>query len=156
MKYPVYATAVLAMLLASPRALCSERYSYSADGSEVNDATTGLVWRRCAEGMRYSGGTCTGTYSNFTHEQALSHAQTQSASGWRLPNVKELASIADRTRSNPAIDTIAFPATPSWGFWTSTPYFYVASSSYAWYVYFYVGNVAYDGRGSDLAVRLVR
>jgi Protein of unknown function (DUF1566) len=91
-------------------------FTVSADGQEVTDTKTGLIWRRCAAGMTASGGTCTGTASAFTHEAALTHASTQATVtgvAWRLPNVKELSSIADKSRSNPAIDTVAFPATPA-------------------------------------------
>jgi len=39
-----------------------------------------------------AGSSCTGTASTYTHEQAPAYAKTQT--GWRLPNVKELASLA--------------------------------------------------------------
>jgi hypothetical protein len=71
-----------------------------------------------------------------------------------LPNVKKLSSITDKTRSNPAIDVTAFPATPSSWFWTSTPY--VGNAAYAWYVYFGDGNVYYFNRNYPLQIRLVR
>jgi Protein of unknown function (DUF1566) len=132
-------------------------FTVSADGQAVTDAKTGLIWRRCAEGMTASGGTCTGTASTFTHEAALTRASTQATAtgmAWRLSNVKELSSIADKSRINPAIDTVAFPATPASLFWSSSPY--VGNASYAWYVYFYDGYVYGDVRVSSGYVRLVR
>jgi hypothetical protein len=132
-------------------------FTVSADGQEVTDTKTGLIWRRCAEGMTASGGTCTGTASAFTHEAALTRASTQATStgvAWRLPNVKELSSIADKSRSNPAIDTVAFPATPANWFWSSSPY--VGYADYAWVVYFSVGYVGDYGRSDTYYVRLVR
>ena len=132
-------------------------FTVSADGTEVTDGRTGLVWRRCAEGMVASGGSCTGTASTFTHEQALTRARDQATStsvAWRLPNVKELASIADRSKSNPAIDTVAFPATPVNAFWSSSPY--VGVAGYAWFVFFSNGDVYSGGRGNSFPVRLVR
>jgi hypothetical protein len=133
------------------------RYSYSVDGTEVTDRKTGLVWQRCSAGQSWSATTtCTGTAATYTHEAALSFAKTQT--GWRLPNVKELSSITDKTRSNPAIDVTAFPATPSYVYWTSTPFAGDALS--AWCVNFYLGNVNYCHRNglSSYAyhVRLVR
>jgi len=92
------------------------RYTASADGQEVTDSQTGLIWRRCAEGMNWDGSTCAGAATPFTHEAALQRATAQAASSgkaWRLPNVKELSSIVDKSRSYPAIDPTAFPATPS-------------------------------------------
>ncbi len=134
-------------------------FTVSADGQEVTDTKTGLIWRRCAEGMTASGGTCTGTASTFMHEAALTRASTQATAtgvAWRLPNVKELSSIADKSRSNPAIDTAAFPATPASWFWSSSPY--IGDANHAWGVNFYYGYVYYGfyGRDNSVSVRLVR
>ena len=132
-------------------------FTVSADGTEVTDGRTGLVWRRCAEGMAVTGGTCTGTASNFTHEAALTRAGAQATStsvAWRLPNVKELASIVDRSKSNPAIDSVAFPATPANAFWSSSPY--VGYAYYARVVDFVDGSVGGYDRFVTLPVRLVR
>lgn len=133
-------------------------FSISADGQEVTDARTGLIWRRCAEGMVFSAGTCTGTTTSFVHEAALQHAATQARStgvAWRLPNIKELSSIADKTRINPAIDSVAFPATPVSVFWSASPY--VDSFSFStWVVSFGDGYVSNLNRNLSYYVRLVR
>ena len=145
------------LLLPIASCVLAAPFTVSADGQEVTDTKTGLIWRRCAEGMTASGGTCTGTASGFTHEAALTRASTQvTATGvaWRLPNVKELSSIADKSRSNPAIDVAAFPATPATHFWSSSPY--VGSADFAWVVNFYDGFVGSGFRGFSLDVRLVR
>ena len=143
-----------AVLCGAHTAQAQARYSFSDDGTEVTDSKTGLVWQRCSAGQSWSAGTttCTGTAATYTHEAALSFAKTQT--GWRLPNVKELSSITDKTRSNPAIDITAFPATPSNGFWTSTPY--AGDASLAWVVDFSDGGVNGGSRGSSSRVRLVR
>jgi hypothetical protein len=132
----------------------AERFSYSNNGSEVTDIATGLKWKRCPEGMTWGGDACTGSATKYTHVGALQHAQTQASAGWRLPNVKELSSIADRSRANPAIDLTAFPNTPSDRFWSSSPY--VGNSDYAWIVDFSDGGVSNNGRGNGNYVRLVR
>lgn len=111
-------------------ALAQGRYSYSADGSEVVDSTTGLTWLRCSAGQSWSGSTCTGTASTYTHEAALTFAQAQT--GWRLPNVKELSSLVTRSPNSVAVDSVAFPATPSFYYWSSTPY--ISSPASAWVV----------------------
>lgn len=151
-----------ACVLTIAPAQAQSRYSYSTDASEVTDSQTGLVWRRCTEGMAWSGGTCTGTATAYTHEAALARAKTQT--GWRLPNVKELASIVDRSRMNPAIDPAVFPATSTGWYWSSSPY--AADSGYAWAVGFDYGVVtSYNRNGIVnnggtidyyIAVRLVR
>ena len=147
------------LLLAAGCAWADAPFTVSADGTEVTDGRTGLVWRRCAEGMAATGGTCTGTASTFTHEQALARARDQATStgvAWRLPNVKELASIVDRSKSNSTIDAVAFPATPANAFWSSSPD--VGYAYGAWYVDFVIGDVGGYGylRFYTLYVRLVR
>jgi uncharacterized protein DUF1566 len=74
---------------------------------------------------------------------------------WRLPTVEELFLLADRTRSDPAIDTDFFPETPSSWFWTSTPW---ASSPavYAWLVGFGNGYSGATYQYSEYYVRAVR
>lgn len=144
--------ALLVGLCSARTAQAQARYSYSADGSEVTDSKTGLIWRRCSEGQSWSAGTCSGTAATYTHEQALAQAKAQT--GWRLPNVKELSSITDKTRSNPAIDVTAFPATPSNYYWSASPY--AGDAANAWFVYFGVGYVVNFNRYGSYQVRLVR
>ncbi len=124
---------------------------FVANGAEVTDTDTSLVWQRCSVGQTWSGSTCTGTASTMTHEAALTTAR-DSTGGWRLPNVKELASLADKGCSNPAIDSTAFPATPLTWYWSATPY--AGDASGAWGVFF--GNVYGYNRNGTYAVRLVR
>lgn len=137
---------------ACPSVTTASRYSFNAAGDEVTDSKTGLVWARCSVGQSWDGSTCTGTASGHTHEQAMSLAQA--ASGWRLPNEKELTSIADKGCQSPAIDSTAFPNTPSAWYWSSSPY--VGSADLTWSVDFNDGYVNGNGRLSTLAVRLVR
>ncbi len=94
-------------------------YTYSTDGTVVTDVRTGLTWSRCSEGQNWNGVTCTGTATRFTLESGLAYAKAKGG-GWRVPNIKELNSIVDRSRSNPAIDIAAFPGTLT-GYHTSTP-----------------------------------
>lgn len=144
------AGAALTASAACPSRPTTERFVIN--GAEVTDQRTGLTWARCSVGQSWSGSACTGTATTMTHEAAMAHAQGQS--GWRMPNVKELASLADIGCANPAIDSVAFPNTPFSG-WSSSPY--AGSSNVAWFVGFGDGGVGYfGGRGSNVAVRLVR
>jgi hypothetical protein len=147
----------LCLLGLIPVAASAQPFVISADGSEATDQKTGLIWRRCSEGMSWNGSTCAGTASTFTHEAALQRAAAQAGSSgiaWRLPNVKELTSIADKSRSNPAIDPAAFPATPANYFWSASPH--VGDSTNAWYVFFSNGVVFASNRVNSYCVRLVR
>ncbi len=91
----------------------------------VTDQTTGLTWRRCAEGMSFAGGRCspTGGYSALSWAQAtaLSTQAANALAGWRVPNVKELESLVDRSCASPAINGSRFPDQPAVDFWSSTP-----------------------------------
>jgi len=141
--------AVLAWLaLGAESAWGQARFSVSADGAEVTDARTGLVWRRCSAGRVFDGSTCTGSIATYTHEQALAYAKAQT--GWRLPNVKELSSIVDR----PSIDPVAFPEILDLLYWTSSPL--AGSPDNIWVVHFGLGYVVNSGRNYTNYVRLVR
>jgi Protein of unknown function (DUF1566) len=147
---------------ACPSTPTAERFAFSADGTEVTDVRTGLIWQRCSHGQTWTGVTCNGSVIPLGHEAALVLAQSRnpgnSAGGWRLPNVKELATLLDWGCDAPAIDGAAFPATPSWFTWSSTPF--VTDSSMAWVVYFGprtdVGSVDRARRFIEVNVRLVR
>jgi len=129
------------------------RYLYNPAGDEVTDTVTELIWKRCAEGMSWSGGTCVGTATTFTWDGALAHAATQS--GWRLPNMKELISLMETACYAPAINQTAFPATPG-SAWSGSPF--AAYPGNAWGVLFYDGGVYGGGDKDDYyySVRLVR
>jgi len=73
---------------------------------------------------------------------------------WRLPNIKELQSIADYSRYNPAIDTSKFTSTANNYYWSSTPYSY--NTSDAWIVYFYRANSPNSSKTDSYYVRCIR
>lgn len=134
----------------------ASRFAANGDGT-VTDTATGLVWKRRSEGQDWDGSTCTGAATAHTWQQALVLADGASFAGrgdWRLPNIKELASIVELACSSPAIDLGPFPATPGSAYWSSSPR--AGNAGYAWYVYFSLG---YDGKYykySTYHVRLVR
>jgi hypothetical protein len=78
----------------------------------LTDVRTGLMWEKQGNAQR-------GTWAN-----ALDYCKNLTLSGyddWRLPNVKELQSIANYNQYNPAIDSDFFPNTKTdWGYWSST------------------------------------
>jgi PKD repeat protein len=116
----------------------SQRFIVSPDGAEVTDNFTGLTWQRCLLGMNFSGGICVGTETLFsTHESALS-AAASIGNGWKIPNIKELASTISRNFSPSAIDTTEFLNTPTNAVWSSTP---SVNPPGAWYVIFNAGGV---------------
>lgn len=92
------------------------------------DLRTGLVWANCALGQTYAKGACSGEASHFsTAYEALNAANRLRSSymgqrGFRMPSIKELASIVERQCSYPAINISVFPDTPSATFISSTPF----------------------------------
>jgi len=145
--------------LDDPDTQTQTRYVISADGNEVTDCTTGLIWRRCAEGMKIINNVCSGNATAFNSDQAQSWAKNEaltSGKPWRLPSLKELSSIVDSSRCNPAIDTVAFPETPGSPFWSAPPA--AGEPSYAWGVNFDYGYVDYgsEHNSAGYRVRLVR
>lgn len=137
------------------------------DGT-VTDNKTGLMWMSCAEGQIWNGTTCSGNAGTFNWQAALQWVQdVNNGAGnnlnytdWRMPNIKELASILEEQCSNPAINVALFPDTPSGVFWSSShPAFnaFNANSAYtAWYVDFNYGDYDIERKSIDHRVRLVR
>ena len=110
----------------------------------VTDKDTTLIWQQ-GEGV------------SMVWESALAYCEDLSLAGntdWRLPNVKELESITDDTKYNPAINTTYFPNTNSSSYWSSTTL--AAYSSIALGVHFYYGIVHDYFKSSDYDVRCVR
>ncbi|SEH08195.1 Lcl domain-containing protein [Candidatus Venteria ishoeyi] len=132
---------------------------YRIHNSLVSHKLTGLIWDKCEWGK--TGINCeNGTANSYTWDEAQQQAtiaNQQTYKGhddWRLPTIYELQSISEEVCYTSTINTTAFPATSSSGFWSSSPY--ANSSYYAWYVHFYFGTVFNDGKDLTLRVRLVR
>ncbi|QFI39833.1 DUF1566 domain-containing protein [Moritella marina ATCC 15381] len=98
------------------------------DGS-VTDLRTSLTWAKCSIGQTYtlSSNSCSGSgaISYATWSDALAAAESYSINGitgWRLPNIKELGSLVDRSCAEPAINLTLFPNTISSVYYSSTPF----------------------------------
>ncbi|MFF3501066.1 DUF1566 domain-containing protein [Streptomyces sp. NPDC003247] len=98
------------------------RPSYSVSGGQVTDPATGLTWQRTAGGSM-----------SVTQADAYCSALTLGGHAWRLPTVKELATLVDDGRVTPAIDRAAFPDTPGTGvYWSASVY--AADRSQRWWL----------------------
>lgn len=142
-----------------PLANIQTRYVISTDGNEVTDNTTGLIWRRYAEGIKITANSYSGNATAFSMDQAQGWAHKEASTTgkpWRLPSLKELLSIVDSSRCNPAIDMDAFPGTPGSPFWSAPPA--ADEPAYAWGVNFDYGYVDYgsEHNSAGYRVRLVR
>ena len=132
------------------------RYEVHGDGT-VTDKQTGLMWMQCSLGQAYHNSNCSGSASTYAWQRALELARDNSFanhSDWRLPNVKELASLVALDRIAPSINSNIFPNTPHYSYWSASPY--SSNSKYIWDVYFYYGDEGYGLRNYKSYVRLVR
>ena len=105
---------------------------------EFYDTGTGLSWAVEAESIQY------------TYDEAMN---ADWGDGWRLPTIKELCSIIDYNRYQPAIKDGLNCSEDCW-FWSASPY--VGYPTSAWSVNFYVGYVYDDLRFNTNYVRLVK
>jgi len=119
--------------------------SLSANGDgTVADNISGLVWQQQGDGVPRS------------WEQALRYCEDLTLAGhsdWRLPDCKELRSIVETSKFDPAIDPV-FTDARSAPYWSSSTFAY--DPSQAWYVNFETGALLTDGKGSEAYVRCVR
>ena len=72
---------------------------------------------------------------------------------WRLPTFRELFSIVDYTRSNPAINPL-FTHVDEGTYWTSTDF--SPTTSRAWTIDFRTGKTYYNYKTTNHAVRCVK
>lgn len=101
---------------------------YVVANGTVLDTRTTLVWQQAVDAGSYT----------WTDAQAYCATLDHVGAPWRLPSMKELLTIADFARADPAIDPTTFPDTPSDYFWSSSPV--AGSSTAAWGVNFNKGS----------------
>lgn len=101
----------------------SANFVDNQDGT-VTQLSTGLIWKRCAEGQFWDGSAKNCLYAPTVRNYQSSKSINKFAgySDWRLPTISEFETIIDRTKSEPAlVDLIAFPSLYfSNAYWTST------------------------------------
>jgi hypothetical protein len=101
-----------------------KRYVVSPDEQEVTDRRTGLTWRRCVEGRSFNGAACQGAALEQPWIDTLAHARRQARQtgvAWRLPNLKEVASLLDHEQRL-HVDIVAFPGANLDVLWTSSSF----------------------------------
>ncbi len=113
--------------------------------SMVQDNLTGLEWQRY------------GSTDSMTWENALLFAQSFSLQGktdWRLPNIKELQSINDETRSQPSISPDFFGNIGSRQYWASTSL--PNQPTQAWFMDSRFGVISHELKTAQNSLLLVR
>ena len=122
------------------------RFTDNLDGT-VTDNLTGLIWLKNANCFGNRTWTNALSDSNSLANGSCSLTDSSSAGDWRLPNINELHSLVDLTKSNPALPTgHPFTGVQSYYYWSSTTY--ESFPNYAWDVDMssgYVDNTFKDG-----------
>jgi formylglycine-generating enzyme required for sulfatase activity len=111
----------------------------------VTDTVTGLVWERqvSAAPLDWEGA-----------KQYCACLELDGNGDWRLPTRIELASLVDWASAAPSIDALAFPATPTENFWTSS--LVETSPGLVYLVYFDNGHTTYSESDFEYRTRCVR
>jgi len=119
---------------------------FTDNGNEtVTDTLTTLMWTKNAN------------MTNKTWAEARSYCEDLSHAGyddWRLPNINELSSLIDLSKSDPALPGGHPFSDVQSSYWSSTAY--SVRTSYAWFVYLGSGSVSNDNKTSTDYVLPVR
>ncbi|HPS31709.1 MAG TPA: DUF1566 domain-containing protein [bacterium] len=123
-------------------------YVTGSDGT-VKDSVTGLIWQR-------------GYVKDKTWYEAKNYCDSLTVANktWRLPLTHELRSLVNYGVVEPAIDSMAFPDTPSDWFWASKHVKFSSMDSgeqfvASWIISFIDGSVEYTARDNYYSVRCV-
>ena len=146
-----------AQVLAIASALCSTEIEiaqavpvtasrFETRNDVVIDHHTGLMWdRKTMPGGRMPWAKA---------KEACSLYDLGGYNDWRLPTIRELLSLVDYERHEPAIDTSTFQCESAW-YWSSTPY-NPSPGDYARGVGFYDGYALWFGQDGGGFVRACR
>lgn len=126
----------------------SPRFTDNGNGT-VNDNLTGLIWLKTANGfgLRNWATAFTDCATLNSGERGLTDGSVEG--DWRLPNVKELQSLIDFGRNNPALPSghpftdVLYSSLSYWSSSTCAP-----NTDYAWFVSMGDGGVSGGGKSS--------
>lgn len=138
-----------------------ERFKDNGDGT-LTDIQSKLTWMRCSLGQTWTGSTCIGTPVAYTWQSAQDAANKLDHEGgyanhvdWRVPQIPELAMIAERQCANPRINLALFPTTPMAYFWTATTRRGHGMEAFAYVLNFGPEGAGYKNKDEVFDVRLV-
>jgi hypothetical protein len=122
----------------------ANHFTDNGDGT-ITDNLTELVWQK------------TPNIQTQNWENALVYAENLSLanlSDWRLPNIKELQSLNDESRTNPSINSSFFPSIGVNNYWSSTSL--PNQTTNAWYLNTQFGISTYSSKTTANYVLCVR
>lgn len=141
-------------------------YTDNGDGA-ITDNATGLMWEKQSFDGSIHDMTVTFSWDNaFAHVAELNKANFAGHKDWRLPNLKELASLVNYEKVSPSVspafnNNCTRGATVLTGSCTATDTYWSSSSfashpGFAWYVIFDPGDVENGDKRTTNHVRAVR
>ena len=120
----------------------------------VTDNITSLVWQKCSAGQDSTD--CSMLPTSHDWEAAISYCEDLPLGDfddWRLPNIKELGSLVDYSKTNPSIDSLfanaLFP-----NYWSSTTS--ASDTANAWAGALGIGGMSLGPKMNTNSVRCVR
>ncbi len=122
--------------------------AYVLGDGTAYDPRTKLTWQTAWDDWSWEASFYWNTVSQHCTDLSLG------GTGWRVPSVKELQTIVDETIAAPAIDTVTFPSTPAYIFWTSSAT--VGQAGSVWTVSFEKGWTGNEPTTNARALRCVR
>jgi hypothetical protein len=109
----------------------AQRYELRASGLVAYDVRTKLSWQRA---------TAPSTYRTLADAKSYCSQLDLNGSGFRVPTLRELATIVDTNRTYPAIDPTAFPNTSNELYWSATVTRDATNPPNYWGMFFDVGS----------------
>jgi len=140
----------------------ASHFTNHRDGT-VTDESTGLMWALCLYDQESDGNSCssasawTGSWDAALLEINQNAGGYLEYDGWRLPNVKELASILEAQCTSPSLNPDVFPVISggSSSVWSSSPD--MSNAQFIWGISFNAnGDVVPVDRTTTHPMRLVR
>ena len=147
--------------LSDTASMSLELFHDNGDGT-VTDMETKLMWMRCPSGQNWLGQRCIGVAHGYGWLETKQYAAKVNRDGdaffsdWRVPSLRELATITDRGCVNPRTNLSVFPDTPAAPFWSSTPRPGESSGERFLALSFGVEGVVLARKDERFHVRLVR
>ena len=103
------------------------RFTNNANGT-VTDNLTSLIWLRNADCYGYSAWAAALSDANTLNSGECSLTDGSVEGDWRLPNVREMQSLIDYERLNPALQSgHPFTGVHTYFYWTSTTFAFIPS-----------------------------
>jgi hypothetical protein len=125
----------------------ANHFTDNGDGT-ITDNLTQLIWQKVPNTIA------------LTWEQAIVYAEGLALAGstdWRLPNIKELESLNDESRTNPSVNTSYFSTIGVRNYWSSTTLLPNPNNlTSAWYWSTQFGITTYDMKTNTNYVICVR